>query len=52
MIQMMHDESSSSEPTAVASPGAAAAPDIEALAKKVYDHLRRQLLIDQERRGR
>jgi hypothetical protein len=51
-IQMRMDESSSAEPATEARSGAAAEPDIEALAKKVYDHLRRQLFIDQERRGR
>ncbi|HMO60128.1 MAG TPA: hypothetical protein PKC19_22470, partial [Roseiflexaceae bacterium] len=29
-----------------------AAPNIEQIARQVYDHLRRRLLIDQERRGR
>jgi hypothetical protein len=30
----------------------AAASDVEKIAKQVYEHLRRRLLIDQERRGR
>lgn len=38
---------------AAASPTAAAAsPNIEALAQKVYEHMRRSLLIEHERRGR
>jgi hypothetical protein len=27
-------------------------PDIDAITRKVYDNLRRRLLIEQERRGR
>lgn len=52
-------DDTSAPPPATASveqPQAAAAPsqpqDIEKLAQQVYDHLRRRLLIDQERRGR
>jgi hypothetical protein len=45
---------SASEAGSPGTPGAAApaGPTTEELANKVYEHLRRRLLIDQERRGR
>lgn len=52
------DDTSAPPPTMASAeqPQAAAAPsqpqDIEKIAQQVYDHLRRRLLIDQERRGR
>jgi hypothetical protein len=45
-------------PTAASSSGGEAmnaersTPDIDAITRKVYDNLRRRLLIEQERRGR
>ncbi|MDW8212314.1 MAG: hypothetical protein RMJ55_02055 [Roseiflexaceae bacterium] len=57
IYRAVDDTSAPPQTTASAEqPQAAAAPsqpqDIEKIAQQVYDHLRRRLLIDQERRGR
>ena len=53
--QRFTEVESTAQPTsgaAAAPPAQAKEPPIEELARKVYDHLRRRLLIEHERRGR